>query len=348
MVSIASILLLAAILSYGYGETTVSILEDPVLLEFNATHTALRCSIEVHGNVRPIINFFFNNLTISDISWERCNGVDVPPFSRDDSSLAGECGNSSYRIRHQVFFVRTCFGDPAYTRFIENTVVQCAPSSTAVNLTATSNRVKLTYNERHEPRLVPETVPLESLRVQEWPVCPGEPVGVLSLQSPVSIVSPTSTTEEVDSTSLTQTSTSFIATTGTVTPSTIPGPSGSSPDGPPTPSVTPPSQSPSASTTPPSSSNPSGSPTPDDRNQDGESISTFTEEELKLIIFVATGVAVFFAGVVVLLLCVLCCVLTKRRKNTNLSGSRKSESHIIYWLCFMHKHGNNQKHVDLV
>ena len=330
MVSIANILLLAAILSRGYGETTVSILEDPVLLDFNATHTALRCSIEVHGSVRPRIDFFFNNLSYSNHPWKLCNGEHVIPFSPDNSFQAGECGNSTYRIRHQVFFVRTCSGDPTYTRFIDNIVVQCAPSSTAVNLTATSNRVKLTYNERHEPRIVPETVSLESLRVQERPVCPGEPVGVLSLQSPVSIVSPTSTIKEVDSTSLTQTSTSFIASTGTSTPTrTIPGPFGSSPDAPPT-------QSPSASTTPPSSSNPSGSPTPNNGNQNGDSPSTFTEEELKLIIFVATGVAVFFAGVVVCLLCVLCCVLTKRRKNANLSGSRKSESRIVYLLYCMH------------
>ena len=260
-------LLLAACRLVPATANSVKFIEGPVLLRFNQSRTVVRCSIEVEGGVRPRIDFYIDGVPAHISPYLSCNSESVLRYELENGFVPRECegSNEQTRIRHQALFISTCSSDPSS---FNTTTIQCRVHSDkdpTVNGTA-SSRMNLSYNQRREPRLDPQ--PGELVKFLPGPVCPGEDLGKLSLESPPPTASSTSAV-------VVPSSSQFYAQ-----PTATPSPSGL----PPPPTMT---------------NNP---------------LDQLGEGQLKLIIYVATGVAAFFALLVVCLVFVLCCIVLKKHR----------------------------------
>ena len=269
------VLLLAACGAISASANSVDFIEGPVLLpSCSASQTVVRCSIEVDGIVTPRIDFYINGELSRNSRYLRCNSENVRRYELENDSVPKTCtvnntaGERRRRV-HQTMFIRTCPSDPSSF----SVIIQCIVYSNmypAVNGTA-SNKMNLTYNERQEPRLDP--VGNKPVRFLNDPVCPGEDLGRISLESQSSL-SPSRCTTSASPIIETPSTTSPLGTQTSV----IPTPNSSSP-----PPLT-------------TSSGP------------------LTEGQLMLIIYIATGVAAFFALLVVCLIFMLCCIVTKKHR----------------------------------
>ena len=270
-------LLLAACGAILVRANSVEFIEGPVLLpSCSASQTVVRCSIEVDGIVTPRIDFYINGELSRNYGYLRCNSEDVQRYVLENNSVPKTCtvndtAGETRRRLHQTMFIRTCPSDPSSFSSI---VIQCIVHSDAVPAVNgnASKRMNLTYNERLKPRLDPQ--PGEFVMFLDDPVCPGEDLGIISLESQTSPFPSRCTT----------------STAGPITETPIP----TSPPGTQT-SVTP---TPSSSSPPPLTT----------------SSGLLTKGQLMLIIYIATGVAAFFALLVVCLIFMLCCIVTKKHR----------------------------------
>lgn len=260
-------LLLAACGLVPATADSVKFIEDPVLLRFNQSRTVVRCSIEVEGGVRPRIDFYIDGVLSHISPFLRCNSERVQRYELENGSVPKRCGDNGQTKLHQALSIRTCSSDSSS---FNNITIQCRVHSdidTTVNGT-TSSVMNLSYNQRREPRL--DLLHGKLVMFLSTPVCPGEDLGKLSLQSlPPTYPTPTSVVV------VASTSQSYAQPTATPSPSLL-------------------SQSPPATNVNP--------------------LDQLSEGQLKLIIYVATGVAAFFALLVVCLVFVLCCIVMKKHR----------------------------------
>ena len=275
-------LLLAACGLVPATANSVKFIEGPVLLRFNHSRTVVRCSIEVEGGVRPRIDFYIDDEPAHISPYLSCNSGSVLRYELENRSVPRECEGSNEQTRiHQALFISTCSSDPSSFNTI---TIQCRVHSDidpTVNGTA-SSRMSLSYNQRREPCLDPQ--PGELVNFFHKPVCPGEDLGKLCLESLPPTASSTSAVVVPSS------SQSYAQPTATPSSSGLPQPSTMI-------NVNPPDQ--------------------------------LGEGQLKLIIYVATGVAAFFALLVVCLVFVLCCIVLKKHRMLKAAPLRQGRREAV-------------------
>lgn len=174
-------LFLAAFGAVPVSADTAKFIEGPVLLSFNRSHTVVRCSIEVTGEVSPRIDFYINGTLSSKYPQLSCNSEYMHPYQLENGSVPKQCTvtteGETKRRRHQAMAIRTCPDTPFYP-----ITIQCLVHSDiepAVNGTE-SNTMQLSYNKRGEPCL---NAGQKDVIFMPVPVCPGEDLGKICLHT---------------------------------------------------------------------------------------------------------------------------------------------------------------------
>ena len=176
------VLFLAAFGTVPVSADTVKFIEGPVLLRFNRSHTVVRCSIEVIGEVSPRIDFYINGTLSSLRPLLSCNSENVQPYQLEDVSqcpVNNTEGEMKKRV-HRAMTVRTCPGTPSS---FDPIAIQCVVRSDGeptVNGTV-SNTMQLCYNENGEPCLNAQKG--ENVIFTHGPVCPNEVLGIICMQT---------------------------------------------------------------------------------------------------------------------------------------------------------------------
>ena len=177
------VLFLAAFGTVPVSADTVKFIEGPVLLRFNRSHTVVRCSIEVIGEVSPRIDFYINGTLSSLRPLLSCNSENVQPYQLEDESqcpVNNTEGEMKKRV-HRAMTVRTC---PGTQSSVDPITIQCVVRSErepTVNGTV-SNTMQLCYNDKDEPCLCAQGD--EGVIFLHGSVCPNEDLGKICLQSP--------------------------------------------------------------------------------------------------------------------------------------------------------------------